>query len=62
MSDHFNKLLLQTLEEVGLRLDRLERRVDQVMHEKADKTDVREVKLDVKDVCTKLKSVIEKSG
>ena len=55
MSDHFNKLLLQRLEEIGTRLERLERRVDQVINEKADKTDV-------KDVRTELKSIIEKLG
>ena len=62
MSDHFNKLLLQKLEEIGTRLERFERRVDQVIHEKADKTDVRDVKADVKEVKTELKSVIEKLG
>ena len=62
MSNHFNKLLLQRLEEIGTRLERLEGRVDHVINEKADKTDVTDVKLDVKNVKTELKSVIEKLG
>ena len=44
MSDQFNQLLLQTLKEVGVRLERLEGRVDHVINEKADKTDVSDVK------------------
>ena len=60
MSNHFNKLLLQRLEEIGTRLERLEGRVDHVINEKANKTDVIDVKLDVKNVKTELKSVIEK--
>ena len=47
MSNHFNELLLQRLEEVGLRLDRLEGRMDHVINEKADKTDVKDVKADL---------------
>ena len=60
MSNHFNELLLQTLKEVGIRLERLEGRVDHVINEKADKTDVQDVKADVKDVRAELKSVSEK--
>ena len=60
MSDHFNELLLQTLKEVGGRLERLERRLDHVIKEKAVKTDVNDVKTelkaDVKGVKTDLKS------
>ena len=44
MSDHFNQLLLQTLKEVSVRLERLEGRVDHVINEKADKIDVSDVK------------------
>ena len=47
MSNHFNELLLQTLKDVGLRLERLEGRVDHVINEKADKSDVTDVKSDV---------------
>lgn len=50
MSNHFNELLLQRLEEVGLRLDRLEGRVDHVINEKADKADVKDVQTELKDV------------
>ena len=57
MSNHFNELLLQRLEEVGLRLDRLEGPVDHVINEKADKTDVKDVKADVKGVQTDVKDV-----
>ena len=60
MSDHFNKLLLQRLEDIGTRLERLERRMDHVISQKADKSDVQDVKLDVKDIRTELRSVIEK--
>ncbi len=60
MSNHFNELLLQTLKDVGLRLERLEGRVDHVINEKADKSDVTDVKSDVKDVRAELKSVAEK--
>ena len=59
-SNHFNELLLQTLKEVGIRLERLEGRVDHVINEKADKADVKDVKADVKDVKADVKSVIEK--
>ena len=44
MSDHFNELLLQTLENISNRLHRLESRVDRVMNEKSDKADVRNLK------------------
>ncbi len=67
MSNHFNDLLLQTLKEVGIRLERLEGRVDHVINEKSDKADVtdvkadvRNVKTDVKDVRIELKAVAEK--
>jgi predicted nucleic acid-binding Zn-ribbon protein len=50
MANHFNELLLQTLKEVGIRLERLEGRVDHVINEKSDKADVKDVKADVKDV------------
>ncbi|MCE2400318.1 hypothetical protein J4G08_05450 [Candidatus Poribacteria bacterium] len=71
MSDHFNELLLQTLKEIGVRLERLEGRADHVINEKADKIDVSDVKAelkavktelkaDVNDVKTELKSVNEK--
>ena len=69
MSNNFNELLLQTLKDVGIRLERLEGRVDHVINEKADKTDVKEVKAELKSVAEKLdqkadkadlKSVIEK--
>ena len=57
MSNHFNELLLQTLKDVGIRLERLEGRVDHVINEKADKTDIQDVKADVKDVRSELKDV-----
>ena len=57
MANHFNELLLQTLKEVGIRLERLEGRVDHVINEKADKTDVQDVKADIKDVKADIKDV-----
>ncbi len=58
MSDHFNKLLLQTLKEVGGRLERLERRLDHVINEKAVKTDVNDVKTELKSDVNDLKTEI----
>ena len=58
MSDHFNELLLQTLKEVGIRLERLEGRVDHVINEKADKIDVSDVKAELKSFKTELKADI----
>ena len=54
MSDRFDELLLQTLKEVGVRLERLEGRVDHIINEKADKTDVNDVKAGLKVVTEKL--------
>ena len=61
MSNHFNELLLQTLKDVGIRLERLEGRVDHVINEKADKTDVQDVKADIKSVAEKLDQKADKS-
>ena len=57
MANHFNELLLQTLKEVGIRLERLEGRVDHVINQKADKEDVQDVKADIKDVKADIKDV-----
>ena len=59
MSDHFNELL-QTLKDVSIRLERLEGRVDHVINEKSDKTDVHDLKAEINGVKTELKSVHEK--
>ena len=40
MANNFNELLLQTLKEISVRLDRLEGRVDHVIDNKVDKTDL----------------------
>ena len=56
MSNHFNELLLQTLKEVGIRLERLEGRVDHVINEKADKTDIQEVKADISELRGEVKA------
>ncbi|MCY4552545.1 MAG: hypothetical protein OXC79_02615 [Candidatus Poribacteria bacterium] len=61
MSNHFNELLLQTLKEVGIRLERLEGRVDHVINEKADKTDVKDVKAELKSVAEKLDQKADKA-
>ena len=37
MANHFNDLLLQTLKDVGIRLERLEGRVDHIINEKSDR-------------------------
>lgn len=61
MSNHFNELLLQTLKDVGIRLERLEGRVDHVINEKADRIDVKDVikKLDQKADKADLKAISE---
>ena len=61
MANDFNELLLQTLKEVGIRLERLEGRIDHVINEKADKTDVKEVKSDVKSIIEKLDQKADKT-
>ena len=60
MANHFNDLLLQTLKEVGIRLERLEGRVDHIINEKADKADVENLKADGRDFKAELKSITEK--
>ncbi len=60
MSDQFNELLLQTLKEVGVRLERLEGRTDHVINEKADKIDVVDVKTDLKHLRVELKAVYDR--
>ncbi len=62
MANHFNELLLQTLKEVGIRLERLEGRVDHVINEKADKTDVQDVKADIKDVKADIKDILDQKA
>ena len=61
MSNNFNELLLQTLKDVGIRLERLEGRVDHVINEKADETDVKEVKADLKSAIEKLDQKADKT-
>ena len=61
MSNHFNELLLQTLKDVGIRLERLEGRVDHVINEKADKTDVNDLKAELKSVAEKLDQKADKA-
>ncbi|MXV85822.1 hypothetical protein F4X88_12885 [Candidatus Poribacteria bacterium] len=61
MSNHFNELLLQTLKDVGIRLERLEGRVDHVINEKADKMDVKDVREELKFVIEKLDQKADKS-
>ena len=60
MANHFNDLLLQTLKEVGIRLERLEGRVDHIINEKADKADIQDLKADGRELKAELKSVTEK--
>ena len=60
MANHFNDLLLQTLKEVSIRLERLEGRVDHIINEKADKADVQNLKADGQEFKAELKSITEK--
>ena len=61
MSNHFNELLLQTLKDIGIRLERLEGRVDHVINEKADKIDVKDVREALKSVSEKLDQKVDKA-
>ena len=61
MSNHFNELLLQTLKDIGIRLERLEGRVDHVINEKADKIDVQDIRAELKSVSQKLDQKADKS-
>lgn len=57
MSDHTNKLLLQTLKKVCDRLGRLEGRVDHVINEKAGKSDVSDVKSQLNGLQEEMRSL-----
>lgn len=48
MANHFNDLLLETLKDIRIRLERVESRVDHIVNEKADKADVRDLKAELK--------------
>ena len=61
MANHFNDLLLQTLKDVGIRLERLEGRVDHIINEKADKVDVQDLKAELKAVTEKLDQKADKA-
>ena len=61
MANHFNDLLLQTLKEVGIRLERLEGRVDHIINEKSDKADVQDLKAELKAVTEKLDQKADKA-
>ena len=61
MSDHFNELLLQTLKDVSIRLERLEGRVDHVINEKSDKTDIHDLKAELKSIHEKLDQKSDKA-
>ena len=61
MANHFNDLLLQTLKEVGIRLERLEGRVDHIINEKSDKVDVQDLKAELKSVTEKLDQKADKA-
>ena len=61
MANHFNDLLLQTLKEVGIRLERLEGRVDHVINEKSDKADVQDLKAELRVVTEKLDQKADKA-
>ncbi len=61
MANHFNDLLLQTLKDVGIRLERLEGRVDHVINEKADKADVQDLKAELRAVTEKLAPKADKA-
>ncbi|MDE0009698.1 MAG: hypothetical protein OXU36_01055 [Candidatus Poribacteria bacterium] len=50
MSNHFNDLLLETLKEIRVRLDRLEGRADRLIEQKADKSDVEALRADLTEL------------
>ena len=59
MSNHFNDLLLETLKEIRVRLDRLEGRVDRLIEQKADKSDVEALRADGKALRSDLAALRE---
>ena len=68
MSNHFNDLLLQTLKEVGLRLDRVEGRLervedrlDRVVEQKADKSDIVVLRDELRALDQQLETKADKS-
>ncbi len=61
MANHFNDLLLRTLEQIGTRLERLESRIDHVINEKTDKTDVEDLKAEIRGVNEKLAQKADKA-
>ena len=61
MANHFNDLLLETLKEIRVRLDRLEGRADRLIEQKADKSDVATIKSDIAAIAEKLDQKADKS-
>ncbi len=61
MANHFKDLLLQRLEEISTRLERLEGRIDHVINEKTDKTDVEDLKAEIRAVNEKLAQKADKT-
>ncbi len=61
MANHFNELLLQTLKEISVRLDRLEERTDRIIDQKADKSDFEYTNKRLDDLDTKLDQKADKS-
>ena len=57
MANHFNDLLLQTLKQINVRLDRLDGRMDRLMDEKADKIDLDTTNKKVDDLGRRLERI-----
>ena len=61
MANHFNELLLQTLKEISVRLDRLEGRTDRIIDQKVDKADLEATHKRLDDLDRKLDQKADKS-
>ena len=59
MANHFNELLLQTLKEISVRLDRLEERTDRVIDQKADKVDFASTNKKIDDLREDMRSQVQ---
>ncbi|MYK18289.1 hypothetical protein F4055_09000 [Candidatus Poribacteria bacterium] len=61
MANHFNDLLLETLKEIRVRLDRLEGRADRLIEQKTDKSDFEVLRSDFASLSEKLDQKTDKS-
>ena len=58
MANHFNDLLLQTLKQINVRLDRLDGRMDSLIETKTDKTGLESANKKLDNLGEKLDSLV----